>query len=177
MKEASVPVERRSTRSLASRLLTSAGALCIGTFVLASAGCQQVPPDVTHAAVHNQDHITFNQLLALSGVDATLHEGGPYTVFAPTDDAFAQLSAERQSQLRDPQNRDQLRSLLLSHVVKGQMSEDELSQAAVVTTFNGKSLSITGKPGNLSVERALIVSPPSTTQNGIVYSINAVLQP
>ena len=47
---------------------------------------------------------------------------------SPTDDAFAQLSTQRMADLRDPSNRDRLRSLLLTHVVKGQMSEEELSQ-------------------------------------------------
>jgi uncharacterized surface protein with fasciclin (FAS1) repeats len=167
-----------ATHSFASLIFRGAFALCVGACITASGGCQQSPPiDVTHATVLDQNHITFNQMLITSGVDATLHEGGPYTLFAPTDDAFAQLSAERLADLRNPQNRDQLRSLLLTHVVKGQMSEAELSQAAVVTTFNGKTLTITGKPGSLSVERALIVSPASPTQNGVVFSINAVLQP
>lgn len=172
-KRLSSPPARSRGRRLASLALLAA----LGGLAFVSAGCAAPPDCVTGTDLLKQDHSTFNRLLASAGVDTLLCEGGPYTLFAPTDEAFAQLPPDRLAELSQPDNHERLRGLLLSHVVKGELSEQDLAQRGTATTASGKVLTLTGSPGHISVEQAVIEGKGAKAKNGVVYSINSVLQP
>ena len=102
--------------------------------------------------------------------------GGEYTVFAPTDDAFAKVPAKTLEQLSKPANADQLTSILTYHVVKGQMTPDEIA-GKTLTTVQGEKLRISGSGDHLKAQHANVVCGGVHTANATVYLIDAVMLP
>ncbi|MDH3052216.1 fasciclin domain-containing protein [Gordonia alkanivorans] len=139
------------------------------------AGMATVP--VATAASNNPEFTTLTA--ALSGQlnpDVNLVEtlnNGEYTVFAPTDDAFAKLPPETVEQLKT--DKDLLTSILTYHVVEGQATPDKA--LGEHTTLEGKKLTVSGEGDNLKVNDAGIVCGGVTTSNAQVYLIDAVLTP
>ncbi|ETA06044.1 MULTISPECIES: fasciclin domain-containing protein [Gordonia] len=139
------------------------------------AGMATVP--VATAASNNPELTTLTA--ALSGQlnpDVNLVEtlnNGEYTVFAPTDDAFAKLPPETVEQLKT--DKDLLTSILTYHVVEGQATPDKA--LGEHTTLEGKKLTVSGEGDNLKVNDAGIVCGGVTTSNAQVYLIDAVLTP
>ncbi len=106
----------------------------------------------------------------------TLSEGGPFTVFAPTDDAFDQVPNETlDSVLADEES---LNTLLLNHVVEGEHTEDELIDMENVTTLGGETITISsGLLGGMTLNDNVSVSDTFNASNGIIYAIDQVLIP
>jgi uncharacterized surface protein with fasciclin (FAS1) repeats len=102
--------------------------------------------------------------------------GGQFTVFAPTDDAFAKVPAKTLAQLSKPANADQLTAILTYHVVKGQMTPDEIA-GKTLTTVQGEKLRITGSGDHLKAQHANVVCGGVHTANATVYLIDAVMLP
>lgn len=120
----------------------------------------------------------FNTLLAAAeaaGLVETLRGDGPFTVFAPTDEAFAKLPAGSvESLLADPAK---LKDVLLYHVVSGQMSSEELVNMGFVTTLLGRSLPINKSGNDVAVKNAKVVAPDVQASNGVIHVIDTVLLP
>jgi len=136
-------------------------------------GCAAPGPVPAVLSLTPTDH--FYELVKDAGVEATLAEGGPYTVFAPTDDALARASG----QIADlEQNRERLRSVVLSHVVKDEaLSQTDLTQRSTLTTANGKVLPVTSSGDRITVGGATIVGPGVNAKNGIVYPVDRLVTP
>ena len=106
----------------------------------------------------------------------TLNEGGPYTVFAPTDEAFQALLDELGISFRDlAGDTELLTSVLLYHVVEGEVTSDML-EAGEVTTLNGATVTISLEDG-VTVNNANVVTADILATNGVVHIIDAVLVP
>ncbi|MBN0973442.1 fasciclin domain-containing protein [Gordonia hongkongensis] len=138
-------------------------------------GMSTVP--VATAAATNPELTTLTQ--ALSGqlnpevnLVKTLNEG-EYTVFAPTDDAFAKLPPETVEQLKT--DADLLNKILTYHVVEGQATPDQI--VGEHTTLEGQQVNVTGSGDNLKVNEAGVVCGGVTTSNAQVYLIDSVLMP
>lgn len=120
----------------------------------------------------------FNTLLAAAeaaGLAETLKGDGPFTVFAPTDEAFAKLPAGSvESLLADPAK---LKDVLLYHVVSGRMSSEELLNMGFVTTLLGRSLPINKSGNDVTVKNAKVVAPDVQASNGVIHVIDTVLLP
>jgi uncharacterized surface protein with fasciclin (FAS1) repeats len=101
--------------------------------------------------------------------------GGQFTVFAPVDDAFAQLPQSMVNQLAQPKNADMLTSVLTYHVVPGQLSPDEVT--GTQTTVQGDTVKVTGSGSNLAVNDASVICGGVQTDNATVYLIDGVLTP
>lgn len=101
--------------------------------------------------------------------------GDEFTVFAPVDDAFAELPKETVSSLAKPANADTLSSVLTYHVVPGQISPDEISGAQ--TTVQGGTVEVTGEGDSLKVNDANVICGGVQTANATVYLIDSVLMP
>jgi uncharacterized surface protein with fasciclin (FAS1) repeats len=133
--------------------------------------------DVVDIAVANGN---FNMLVAaLTAADLvdTLKGDGPFTVFAPTDAAFAALPAGTIDTLLLPENRDQLVAILTYHVVPGAVTSDQLAdQQLSVATVNGANLQIDGTDG-VRVGSANVTTADIIASNGVVHVIDAVLIP
>jgi uncharacterized surface protein with fasciclin (FAS1) repeats len=120
----------------------------------------------------------FNTLLAAldaAGLRQELESGGPYTVFAPTDAAFAALPAGTvESLLQNPQA---LQAVLLYHVVNGQVTSAQAAGLNAAPTLNGGSLPIVQSGGQLQVGGATVVQADIQASNGIIHVIDRVLIP
>ena len=102
--------------------------------------------------------------------------GGEFTVFAPTDDAFAKIPAATLRQLSKPANADALTSILTYHVVAGQMTPDEVAGQSL-TTVQGEKLEIGGSGDELTAQDANVICGGVQTANATVYLVDAVLMP
>jgi uncharacterized surface protein with fasciclin (FAS1) repeats len=101
--------------------------------------------------------------------------GGQFTVFAPVDDAFAQLPQSTVKQLSQPKNADMLTSVLTYHVVPGQLTPAEVT--GTQTTVQGDTVKVTGSGNNLQVNDANVICGGVQTANATVYLIDGVLTP
>jgi uncharacterized surface protein with fasciclin (FAS1) repeats len=123
---------------------------------------------------------TFNTLVAAvgaAGLVETLKSPGPFTVFAPTDDAFAALPAGTVDSLLLPENKDKLTAILTYHVVPGAvMSADLAGKRLNVATVNGETVHIDGTNG-VTVNGATVVTADIVASNGVIHVIESVLLP
>jgi len=104
----------------------------------------------------------------------TLKGEGPFTVFAPTDEAFAKLPADTLDGLLKPENKDKLTAILTYHVVPGNIMAKDLNGVAVAKTVNGQELKFTT---TASVGKAGIVKADRVCTNGVIHVIDTVLMP
>lgn len=122
---------------------------------------------------------TFTTLLAaLDAADMTnaLRGEGPFTVFAPTDEAFAKLPEGKIEKLLQPENKDKLVALLSYHIVNDQAKASD-AEATTVTTLGGGDLSITPGEGVTMVNEATVITPDVEASNGVIHIIDTVLMP
>lgn len=122
----------------------------------------------------------FNTLLTAldeAGLLETLEGEGPYTLFAPTDDAFRTFSTARLEALLKPENRDQLRRLLRHHLVEGNFVADELAQRSPVTTLAGSRLTVRGEDAGITVEGTAVRQADVGAANGTIHVVGEVLVP
>ena len=125
------------------------------------------------------DSVSFTTLkaaLKATGLDVTLGQKGVYTVFAPTDEAFDKLPAGTLGKLMLPENKEKLRSLLLYHVVPGQMLAVDLKDGQV-TTMNGEKVKIKVDDGKVEIDQAKVFSTDVMANNGVMHSIGTVMIP
>lgn len=125
------------------------------------------------------DSVSFSTLkaaLQATGLDVTLGQKGVYTLFAPTDEAFDKLPAGTLSKLLLPQNKEKLRSLLLYHVIPGQMLAVDLKEGQV-TTLNGEKVKVKVDNGKVEIDAAKVFSTDVMANNGVMHSIGNVLVP
>jgi len=123
---------------------------------------------------------TFNTLVAaLQAADLVdvLRGDGPFTVFAPTDEAFAALPAGTVEYLLEPVNKDQLVSILLYHVVAGSVPAADVVDLTAAATVNGASVTITVADGGVKVDTANVTATDILASNGIIHVIDAVILP
>jgi uncharacterized surface protein with fasciclin (FAS1) repeats len=123
---------------------------------------------------------TFNTLVAAVQaaelVDA-LRAEGPYTVFAPTDEAFAALPAGTVESLLKPENQEQLQAVLLYHVVSGKIMAADIGSGAQPTTLQGSTIDVVGSSSGVTVNGANVVAADVMTSNGVIHAIDAVILP
>jgi uncharacterized surface protein with fasciclin (FAS1) repeats len=133
------------------------------------------PASVMEVIASSSNHTTLRAALQASGLDAVLRGSGPFTVFAPTDAAFAALPAGTiESLLADP---DGLSDVLLYHVVGGSILSTMLSDNMKASTVSGKELTVTLEAGAAFINNARVTTADIQTQNGVVHVIDAVLIP
>tara|TARA_E500000318_G_scaffold111291_1_gene129288 strand:+ start:46046 stop:46990 length:945 start_codon:yes stop_codon:yes gene_type:complete len=123
---------------------------------------------------------SFNTLAAaLEAADLidALSGEGPFTVFAPTDEAFAALPDGTLDMLLKPENKDKLRSILLYHVVEGRVYADQAIEAEKAATLQGGKVKITKSWGNVKINDAKVVNADIEASNGVIHVIDRVILP
>lgn len=123
---------------------------------------------------------TFKTLVAAvkaAGLADTLGGKGPFTVFAPTDDAFAALPAGTLDSLLKPENKQQLRAILLYHVVPGIVKSTDLKDGETLKTAGGQTLTVHISGATVRVNDAIVVKADIQASNGIIHVIDKVLLP
>lgn len=132
--------------------------------------------DIVDTAVANGSFTTLATALTAAGLVETLKGEGPFTVFAPTDAAFAALPAGTVEDLLKPENKDQLVAVLTYHVVPGAVMSTDLTEGMTATTVNGKDITITLE-GGPKVNGAVISAPDVAASNGVIHVIDSVILP
>lgn len=132
---------------------------------------------VVDIAVGSPDHTTLVAAVSAAGLVETLSGDGPFTVFAPTNAAFAALPEGTVDNLLKPEMKDQLTGVLTYHVVAGNVLSGDLSDGLVVTTLNGQELTVSIKDGKVMINGATVVAADLAGTNGVVHVIDAVLLP
>lgn len=122
----------------------------------------------------------FNTLVAAvqaAGLVETLQGPGPFTVFAPTDAAFAALPAGTVEDLLKPENKDRLVAVLTYHVVPGKVTAEQVTGLDKATTVNGADVSIATGGDGVTVNGARVVSADVMASNGVIHVIDKVILP
>ncbi len=157
------------TRSLVA--LAATAALVAGTSVHA----QQ--KDIVDTAVGAGSFKTLAAALQAAGLVETLKGNGPFTVFAPTDEAFAKLPAGTVEELLKPENKAKLTAILTYHVVPGKVMASQVTSLKEAKTVNGKSVKISTMGGSVMIDNAKVVKADVGATNGVIHVIDTVLLP
>jgi uncharacterized surface protein with fasciclin (FAS1) repeats len=123
---------------------------------------------------------SFNTLVAAvkaAGLEGTLKGPGPFTVFAPTDAAFAKLPAGTVAELLKPENKDKLAAILAYHVVSGNVKAADVVKIRSAKTVNGKALTIAVSNGAVTIDNATVTTTDILTTNGVIHVIDTVVLP
>jgi len=134
-------------------------------------------PDIVDTAIAAGSFNTLVAAVQAAGLVDTLKGPGPFTVFAPTDAAFAALPAGTVEMLLKPENIDQLRAVLTYHVIPGKVTSDQLiGQRLSAGTVQGTTVDIDATAG-VMVDNATVVQADIMTENGVIHVIDSVLLP
>lgn len=133
------------------------------------------PGTIVDVASGNESFETLVAAVQAAGLTNTLAGEGPFTVFAPTDAAFAELPAGVVDTLLKPENRDLLTEILTYHVVPGKVMSDDL-KTGPVETLNG-GLAVRVDPDKVVVNNGSVIAPDVPASNGVIHGINRVLIP
>lgn len=133
--------------------------------------------DIVDTAVANGSFKTLAAALEAAGLVETLKGAGPFTVFAPTDAAFAKLPAGTVENLLKPENKDQLRRVLTYHVVSGKVGSTEVTKMKSAKAVSGDTISIAVKDGKVMINNATVVTADVGASNGVIHVIDTVILP
>ena len=142
-----------------------------------SHGTSEAKMDIVDTAVAAGSFGTLAQALQAADLVDTLKGPGPFTVFAPTDEAFAKLPAGTLDDLLKPENKAKLQGILTYHVVPGKVMAADASKLSSAKTVNGKSFSISKSGSGLMVDGANVVKPDIMASNGVIHVIDQVILP
>lgn len=143
----------------------------------AIAGHHSKKMDIVDTAVSAGQFETLAAALGAADLVETLKGDGPFTVFAPTDEAFAKLPEGTVENLLKPENRDQLIAVLTYHVVPGKVKAADVIKLDEAKTVNGQSVSITVADGAVRVDNAKVLKTDITASNGVIHVIDTVILP
>jgi uncharacterized surface protein with fasciclin (FAS1) repeats len=148
---------------------------CFVIAAVVSSSASSADKDIVGTAIAAGNFKTLTAALTEAGLVATLKGPGPFTVFAPTDSAFARIpKADLDKLMKD---KDALKKVLLYHVVSGQLMSSDVAKLQVARTAQGGELKIVVKGKEIMVNHALVVKADVQASNGVIHVIDAVLMP
>jgi uncharacterized surface protein with fasciclin (FAS1) repeats len=162
---------------LRTRILTL---LLGGLLALGAVPVQAQDADLVETAQQADDFNTLVQALQAADLVEALKGEGPFTVFAPTDDAFGALPDGQLESLLQPENKEQLQSILQYHVVSGAVPASKVTGMSSAETLDGRSLKIQVQDGTVMLmgqNQATVVSTDVQASNGVIHVIDSVLLP
>lgn len=133
--------------------------------------------DIVDTAASAGSFQTLVTAVEAAGLVETLKSEGPFTVFAPTDEAFAKLPEGTLEDLLKPENKDKLAGILTYHVVSGKVMAADVVGMDSADTVNGKALTISQKDGSVMVNEANVTQTDIMASNGVIHVIDAVVLP
>ena len=134
-------------------------------------------PDIVETALAAGSFNTLVKAVTAAELVQTLKSKGPFTVFAPSDEAFSALDSNVLTDLLKPENKDKLTGILTFHVLTGKVMSTDISGIIEATTVNGQKLTVKKSYGNVFVNDAQVVSADIEADNGVIHVINKVLIP
>lgn len=157
-------------KTLGALIAGAATAIVVGSTAAKAA-------DIVDTAVAAGNFQTLAAALEAAGLVETLKGDGPFTVFAPTDDAFSKLPAGTVESLLEPANKDQLVAILTYHVVPGNLPAAEVVKYDQAETVNGARLDIDAGSGGVKVNDANVTATDIMADNGVIHVLDAVVLP
>ena len=133
--------------------------------------------DIVETAVAAGSFNTLAAALTAAGLVETLQSEGPFTVFAPTDEAFAALPEGTVESLLKPENIDQLRAVLTYHVVAGKVKAADVVNLTEATSVQGDTIAITVADSGVKVDQANVITTDVMASNGVIHVIDQVILP
>ena len=133
--------------------------------------------DIVDTAVDNGSFNTLAAALQAADLVDALKGDGPFTVFAPTDEAFAKLPEGTLEDLLKPENKEQLTAILLYHVVPGKIMSGDISGEAKPETLQGSSVDVVASGSGVTVNGANVVGADVKASNGVIHVIDSVILP
>jgi len=127
-------------------------------------------------AIATTDAKTLAAAVKAAGLIETLQGKGPFTVFAPTDAAFAAIQSDVDNLLK-PENKEKLAKILTYHVISGKMEASDLEDGQELTTVEGGKLTVMVKDGEVTVGNARVTAADIEASNGVIHVIDKVLLP
>lgn len=182
---------RLSLRRLVSRLALPMAVMLVMSLSACGGGQEQQPEQaeaetemagdtlgsIAEIASNDARFSTLVTALDSAGLVQTFQGDGPFTVFAPTNEAFNQLPEGTVQDLLQPENRERLTAILTYHVVEGANMAADVQGMSSVTTLEGSDLSISTSNGSVQVGDATVVQADVEASNGVIHAIDAVLMP
>lgn len=133
--------------------------------------------DIVDTAVSAGQFKTLAAALGAADLVDTLKGPGPFTVFAPTDAAFAKLPAGTVENLLKPENKDKLTAILTYHVVPGEVMASDVVKLSKANTVNGKMLNVTTSGTSVMINDAKVTTTDIAASNGVIHVIDTVVLP
>jgi len=133
--------------------------------------------NIVDTAIAAGNFKTLAAALDAAGLVQTVSGAGPFTVFAPTDAAFAKLPAGTVESLLKPENKDQLTAILTYHVVPGKIMAADVVNLSEATTVNGKVLKVKVQGDKVMIDDAQVTSTDIAASNGVIHVIDSVVLP
>ena len=150
---------------------------CAATMNSVMAGCGTCDKTVVEVAVKTEGFKTLVAAVKAAGLVETLSGDGPFTVFAPTDEAFAKLPKGTIEDLLKPENKAKLVSILTYHVVPGKVTSKQVTGLDKAKTVEGSEISIAVKEGSVMIDKAKVVKTDIACKNGVIHVIDSVILP
>lgn len=157
-------------------MLTLTTLALVAALAVAPSRAQQ-PKNIVETAVAAGSFTTLAKALAAADLVTTLSGPGPFTVFAPTDAAFAKLPAGTLDTLLKPENKDKLRRILTYHVVPGKIMAADVVKVSSAKTVSGDPLPIQVNGSTVMAGKAHVVKTDIAASNGVIHVIDTVLLP
>lgn len=154
---------------------TSFVALAVAASVILPARAAQ--NNIVDTAVAAGSFKTLAAALQAAGLVETLKGAGPFTVFAPTDAAFAKLPAGTVEDLLKPENREKLKAILTYHVVAGKVTAADVIKLKSAKTVQGSSVKIAVAGGKVMIDGATVAKADVAASNGVIHVVDTVLMP
>lgn len=158
------------------RRLAAVAATVIG-IAAGSANAYAADKDIVDTAVAAGEFKTLAAALTAAGLVDTLKGPGPFTVFAPTDAAFAKLPAGTLDSLLKPENKAKLTAILTYHVVAGKVMAADVVKLKEAKTVNGAMIAVKVDGGNVMINNAKVTTADIKASNGVIHVIDTVLLP
>ena len=158
-------------------IVTKGAAAAALAVLLAPAPARAQEKDVVDTAVAAGSFNTLAKALQAAGLVDTLKGKGPFTVFAPTDAAFAKLPAGTLEDLLKPENKKKLQAILTYHVVPGKVTAADVTKLDSAKTVNGQEVKISTSGGTVMVDNAKVAKADVMASNGVIHVIDSVILP
>jgi uncharacterized surface protein with fasciclin (FAS1) repeats len=157
-------------------MLTFTSLALVGMLAAAAAHAQQTK-NIVDTAVAAGSFTTLAKALTAADLVTTLKGAGPFTVFAPTDEAFAKLPAGTLENLLKPENKDKLRRILTYHVVAGEVRAADVVKLQSAKAVSGDAITVKVKDGKVHVDDANVTKTDIQASNGVIHVIDTVMLP
>ncbi|PQO39009.1 Nex18 symbiotically induced protein [Blastopirellula marina] len=152
-------------------------ALCSLVLVCSTSFAADAKKDIVDTAVEAGSFKTLVAAVSEADLVATLKSKGPFTVFAPTDEAFAALPEGTVQALLKPENKEKLVKILTYHVVPGKVMAKDAMKLKEAKTVEGSTIDVQVKDGSVMIDEAKVVKANIVTSNGVIHVIDKVIMP